>query len=553
MRKSFIISAMAVVFAACGQKVAEPVPFEVVPQPMEVSLGQGAFKVVPEFNIEESVPAEAAERIAEFQQRISQATGKKARAGEAFDFYADPTLGPEEYAIDITAERVIVRAATYNGFIFAIQTLKQMMPVEIYGTGRIKGGIALQEASIKDAPRFAYRGMHLDPCRHFWSIDEVKKYLDIMAVYKLNRFHWHLTEDQGWRMEIKKYPKLTEVGAWRNGTVIRKNWDTNDGIRYGGFYTQEEMREVVAYAAKLGITVIPEIDLPGHMVAALTAYPELGCTGGPYEVWTRWGVSEEVLCVGKEETFTFLENVLTEVMDIFPSEYIHIGGDECPKTRWAECPLCQARMKELGIREKNPVKAGQLLQNYVTARIQKFLADHGRKVIGWDEILEGELAPGATIMSWRGTQGGIQAAKSDMDAIMTPSSDGLYFDHYQTRELDKEPFGIGGYAPIDKVYSYDPYNGVPEEAQHHILGVQANLWTEYIATPEHLEYMLLPRLAALSEVQWCQVGDKDYGRFSKAMDRQASLYEFLGYTYCRAFWGETGLAGVEPAEPAAEN
>jgi hexosaminidase len=288
--------------------------------------------------------------------------------------------------------------------------MKQMLPVEIYGSAKAKGDWSLPFVSIMDSPRFAYRGLLLDCCRHFFPVEEVKKVLDLMAIHKMNRLHWHLTEDQGWRIEIKKYPKLTEIGAYRNGTQIFRRNET-DGKRYGGFYTQEQLRDVVAYAAERGITIIPEVDLPGHMVAALASYPELGCTGGPYEVMQRWGGMPDVLCVGKEETFTFLEDVLTEVMDIFPSEYINIGGDECPKIRWKECPRCQARIKKLGLKDTKEFSKEHYLQNYVTARIQKFINDHGRKIIGWDEILEGELAPGATVMSWRGTKGGIKAVE----------------------------------------------------------------------------------------------------------------------------------------------
>ena len=332
-------------------------------------------------------------------------------------------------------------------------------------------------------------------------------------------------------MEIKKYPKLTEIGAFRNGTVIKKDWGSNDGIRYGGYYTQDQMKDIVAYAAGLGITVIPEIDLPGHMMGVLAAYPELGCTGGPYEVWTRWGVSEQVLCPGKEAMFSFLEDVFTELMDIFPSEYIHIGGDECPKTEWEKCPACQARIKQLGIKADGQHSAEQFLQSYVTARVQKFLNDHGRRIIGWDEVLEGELAEGATVMSWRGTEGGIKASAMGFDVIMTPNTY-CYFDYYQSEDQDKEPFGIGGFLPWDKVYSYEPLEGLNDSQQKHILGVQANLWTEYVATPEHLEYMLLPRMNALSEVQWCEPENKDIERFKAAMEAESfKIFDILGYNY----------------------
>ena len=313
--------------------------------------------------------------------------------------------------------------------------------------------------------------------------------------------------------------------------MVKKDWNSNDGVRYGGYYTQEQMRDIVAYAESLGITVIPEIDLPGHMMGALAAYPHLGCTGGPYEVWTRWGISDQVLCPGKEDMFKFLEDVFTELMDIFPSEYIHIGGDECPKSEWEKCPECQARIKELGIKATKGHTAEQYLQNYVTARVQKFLNDHGRKIIGWDEILEGDLAKGATVMSWRGVKGGIQASSMGFDVIMTPNTY-CYFDYYQSQDMEKEPFGIGGDLPLEKVYGYEPLEGLDAEQQKHILGVQANLWTEYIATPEHLEYMLLPRLDALSEIQWCDPSRKDVERLKTALkDNLFKIYDTMGYNY----------------------
>ena len=397
--------------------------------------------------------------------------------------------------------------------------------------------------------------MHLDASRHFWSIEETKRYLDIMTAFKLNTFHWHLTDDQGWRIEIKAYPRLTEVAAWRDGTVVKKEWGTTDGIRYGGYYTQDELREVVAYAAARGITVIPEIDLPGHMVAALAAYPELGCTGGPYEVWQRWGVAKDILCAGNDAVFTFLEGVLTEVMDVFPSHYIHIGGDECfggdaePERPdpWDVCPKCAARMRALGIR-KGP-EAKHYLQNYVTSRVQKFINSKGRDIIGWDEILEGDLAPGATVMSWRGVSGGIKAAQKGFDAVMTPYNY-VYFDYYQSRERDKEPFGIGGHLPLEDVYAYEPFDGLAPGTEDHILGVQANLWTEYIPTPEHLEYMLLPRMCALSEIQWCDANRKDYDRFCTSLDHTFEILDAMGVNYCLDYKGLIGF-DRQPARDSA--
>ncbi len=546
MKKVISIIALALLFASSSARTKEvATTVNVIPYPQSVEVEKGAFKGAgANFNCDPAIDAKSQEIIKEFAGRLSLVSGrissyatpvgleKDCSKAKGFIFLKDSGLAEEEYSIAICKSGCTVRASSYNGFLYALQTLKQLTSVSIFGDKPDPAEKFLFPCvKIQDKPRFGYRGMHLDCSRHFFSVEEVKKYLDVMALYKLNRFHWHLTDDQGWRAEIKKYPKLTEVGAFRNGTVIKKDWGSNDGIRYGGYYTQDQMREVVAYAAKLGIVVIPEVDLPGHMMGVLAGYPELGCTGGPYEVWTRWGVSPEVLCPGKEGMFTLLEDVFTELMDIFPSEYIHIGGDECPKTEWEKCPDCQARIKALGIKADEHHTAEQYLQSYVTERVQKFLNDHGRKIIGWDEVLEGELAKGATVMSWRGTAGGIKASSMGFDVIMTPNTY-CYFDYYQSPDQDKEPFGIGGNLPLEKVYGYEPFDGLDAGQQKHILGVQANLWTEYIATPEHLEYMLLPRMTALSEVQWCKPEDKNPDRFKAALQAESfKIFDILGYNY----------------------
>lgn len=539
-----ILASVCLVAASCA-KVPEP---RIIPCPESIEVQNGKFKVA-------GVPVKADATLDEaslqwantFAQRLTTVTGKKTEVnadakGKCIEFVLNKELAPEEYYLDVTPEGVKIQASSVDGFRFATQSIGQMLPAAYFGKTAASGANwVLPCVSIKDKPRFAYRGMHLDVARHFFDVSEVKRYLDVMAAYKLNRFHWHLTEDQGWRIEIKKYPKLTETGAWRDSTMIGKNWDEFDHTRYGGFYTQEEIKDVVAYAADLGITVIPEIDLPGHMVAAMTSYPELGCTGGPYTVRPVWGIADEVLCPGKETTFEFIEGVLDEVMEMFPSEYIHIGGDECPKKAWAICPACQKRIKELGLKSDSKHTAEQYLQNYVTARVQKYLNDHGRKIIGWDEILEGKLAEGATVMSWRGSEGGIQAAKQGFDVIMTPN-DYMYFDHYQSDSLSLEPLAIGGYLPVEKVYQCEPCAGIPAEAQSHVLGVQANLWTEYIPTVEHLEYMLLPRMSALSEVQWCQPENKNYERFKESMISHAfEIFDAMGMTYSRDVLGQYGL------------
>ena len=553
--KHTLLTLLTLTLAVACSENKQPQPFSVIPMPNDVTLVEGSFNVTgAPVTCDENLDEASAKAIQGFVNTLETVTGKVGKKGKGGEihFGLNPNLGAEEYFLQVKPDGVNVEASAFGGFFYAIQTLKQMLPAEVYGGKKAHAAWLLPCVTILDAPRFDYRGIHMDPCRHFWTIEETKRYIDIAAAYKLNRLHWHLTEDQGWRMEIKKYPKLTEVGGWRNGTCIGKDFDSNDGIRYGGFYTQDEMREIVAYAAERNITVIPEVDLPGHMVAALAAYPELGCTGGPYEVWTRWGISEDVLCVGKEETFTFLEDVLTEVMDIFPSEYIHIGGDECPKVRWEECPLCQARIKSLGLKAHGDITAEQELQCYVTARIQKFLNDYGRKIIGWDEILEGDLAEGATVMSWRGTQGGIEAARRGFDVVMTPNSH-MYIDYYQSQERDKEPLCIGGLVTVEKLYSYEPFEGMTPGTEDHILGVQANLWTEYITTPEFLEYMLLPRMCALSEVQWCDADRKDFVRFDASLDHTFKMLDVMGYTYAKHVRGIIGLPGHEqPARSEEE-
>ncbi len=554
--KRFLCLLSVLAAVACAKP--RPQAFQVIPMPADVTLSDGSFSVKGvAVAIDPAMDEASRKAVGRFVSALEKATGVKTKTGEGgIRFSVNPNLAAEQYSIDVKAEGATVEASALNGFVYACETLKQMLPAAIYGDKKAKADWVLPLVSILDQPRFDYRGMHLDCSRHFWSVEETKRYLDVMTAYKLNRLHWHLTDDQGWRMEIKAFPLLMEVSAYRNGTVVKKDWGSNDGIRYGGYYTKEEMKDIVAYAAERGITVIPEVDLPGHMVAALAAYPELGCTGGPYEVWTRWGVAKDILCAGNEQIFTFLEGVLKEVIEVFPSEYIHIGGDECfggdaepdRPDPWDVCPKCTAKMRELGIR-KGP-GAKHLLQNYVTDRVQQFLNANGRKVIGWDEVLQGNLAEGATVMSWRGVEGGIEAAEKGFDAIMTPSTH-LYFDYYQSQERDKEPFGIGGYLPLEKVYGYEPFDGLKPGTEDHILGVQANLWTEYIATPEHLEYMLLPRMCALSEIQWCEADEKDYDRFCTSLQHTFQMLDAMGVNYCLDYRGEIGM-DRQPARSAEE-
>ena len=544
--KKFLSALFALALAAsCTSLDPKEYGIDVVPYPNEVSLKAGSYKVAGAvFHYDGNMDALSVQAVTDFADRLSRVTGKQSLVSEGhsrtgINFVVDPALAPEEYSLVVNRKAVIIKASALNGFIYAIQTVKQMLPEEIFSDSLDQDeDWKLKCVVIKDAPRFAYRGMHLDVSRHFWSVDEVKRYLDVMQVHKLNRFHWHLTDDQGWRIEIKKYPRLTEKGAVRKETLVghlQPKDNVFDGTPYGEglFYTQDQIREVVAYAAARGITVIPEIDLPGHMVAALACYPELGCTSGPYEVWPMWGVADDVLCPGNEKTFEFIENVLSEVADLFPSEYIHIGGDECPKVRWEKCPKCQARIKALGLEADERHSAEYFLQSYVTERVEAFLATRGKRIIGWDEILEGKLAPDATVMSWRGISGGLEAARLGHDAIMTPNSY-LYFDYYQSENQDAEPLAIGGYLPVSKVYSYEPFEeGMTEEEKSHIIGVQANLWTEYITTESQLEYMLLRRLAALSEVQWCQPQNKNWERFEDCVDDVCDIYDQMGYNYAR--------------------
>ena len=544
---------MAAGIALCSCGSHDP-QIAIVPYPNHLETGRGTYRVTDRPVTCDSRTDERTQRaVVGFAARLATVTGgtnpvtvADEMPASGIRFVTDESLPAEGYELNVDGEGIEVRASQFPGFLYALQSLEQLLPAAVYGTEPAPDAAwEVPCVKIADAPRFAYRGMHLDVARHFFSVDEVKRYIDVMAIHKLNTLHWHLTDDQGWRIEIKRYPELTAVGSIRKATVVRKEWGTYDGTPYGGFYTQDEIRDVVKYAADRGVTVIPEIDLPGHMLAALTAYPELGCTGGPYEVWGRWGVADDVLCPGREKTFEFLEGVLTEVMELFPSEYIHIGGDECPKVRWEKCPRCQAKIRQLGLKDDGEHTAEHYLQSYVTDRIGKFLAQHGRRIIGWDEILEGRAPSDAVVMSWRGSEGGIAAAKLGHDVIMTPNSH-FYFDYYQSLDTDAEPFGIGGYIPMEQVYSYDPaFPELTPEQQKHILGVQANLWTEYVLSDEHLEYMLLPRLAALSEVQWCLPETKDWNRFIGSF-RMDEIYSQMGYEFAKHIFGVTASYAVDP-------
>lgn len=508
--------------------------YRVVPLPQEITLTQEKpFILNKEVSINYPKGNALLKRNAAFlSEYIKETTGlelkvessEKSTRGNTITLCLDKSiLNKEGYELTVTSQNVQIKGGTANGVFYGIQTLRKSIPVAT------TSAITLPTVNIKDEPRFGYRGMHLDVGRHFFPVEFIKEYIDLLALHNMNTFHWHLTEDQGWRIEIKKYPKLTEIGSKRKCTVIGKNTKEYDNTPYEGFYTQEQAREIVKYAKERYITVIPEIDLPGHMLAALASYPELGCTGGPYEVATRWGIFDDVLCIGNPKSLEFLKDVFTEIMDIFPSTYIHIGGDEAPRTQWKTCPKCQALIKDKGLKADRNHTAEDKLQSYCMTEIEKFLNSKGRKIIGWDEILEGDVAPNATVMSWRGVSGGIKAAQMGHDVIMTPNTY-AYFDYYQTADTRNEPLAIGGYLPVEKVYEMEPVPAsFTAEQKKHILGAQANVWTEYIPTTRQVEYMVLPRMAALAEVQWTQPEKKDYKDFSTRLVRLMHVYDQYGW------------------------
>lgn len=434
--------------------------------------------------------------------------------------------GDEGYSVTVTPRGIEIAGKTAAGVFYGIQTLRKALPM---GTGLT--GIALPPAQVASSPRFGYRGMHLDCSRHFFGVETVKHYIDMMALHGMNRLHWHLTDDQGWRIEIKKYPRLAEVGGWRKTTVLGHNSPVYDGVPYGGYYTQEEIRDIVNYAASRYITIIPEIDMPGHMLGALAAYPQLGCTGGPYDVGCSWGVFDDILCMGKDETLQFVYDVLDEVMQLFPGEYIHIGGDESPRVRWENCPLCQQRIKELGIQAEGKQSAEARLQGWFTTQVQKYLTRHGRRIIGWDELLGCDVDASATIMSWTGAEPGAKGAKLGHDVIMTPNTP-MYFDHYQTKNYWDEPTSFGGCATLKMVYDFEPVAAdLPADKRHHILGAQANMWTEYVTCEAQINYQVLPRMAALAELQWLSPELKDYPDFKQRLARLVEIYKHYGWNY----------------------
>ena len=550
IRRALGFLAGLALLASCAQRNEVTANYDVIPLPQEVvPAGEDAdgFKLDTETIITYAAGDSAMERNAELlAEYLEELTGIKPTLSDNGGAQSNAIVlmsnleneNPEAYSMTVTPELITINGATAAGTFYGIQTLRKSVPE----SGQL--AVTFPSVTINDAPRFSYRGAMLDVSRHFFPVDSVKRFIDMLALHNINRFHWHLSEDQGWRIEIKSRPLLTEVGSVRKGTCIGHDFNTSDSIPYGGFYTQDEAREIVKYAADRHITVIPEIDMPGHMLAALTSYPELGCTGGPYDLWQRWGVSEEVLCAGNDSVLSFIDDVLGEITEIFPSEYIHVGGDECPKVRWKECAKCQAKARQLGLKNDAAGTVEEKLQSYLIHHASDFLTSRGRKMIGWDETLEGGLAPGAIVMSWRGEDGAKHAARQGHDAIMTPTSY-MYFDYYQTRDRENEPDAIGGYVPVEKVYSFNPVPDdlTPEESKH-IIGVQANLWTEYIPIFSQVEYMELPRMAALSEVQWSQPEKRDFKSFSRRVPQLINQYRNQGYRYATHIFDVQGT--LEP-------
>ena len=527
-----LILAILLNLFSCKAEVIRP-EVQIIPQPLSLINMEGTFSIGSQTKIlinserpeMRKVTAVLSQRLENFFGISNEIlfSGAPEKKSIFLKLNTAMQVGKEAYHLTVSPKGILVESPSPNGLFYGVQSLLQLMPP----LKKKLSEVVIPSVEITDAPRFAWRGLLLDVGRHFMPKEFILKYLDYMAIHKFNTFHWHLTEDQGWRIEIKKYPRLTEVGSVRKETLVgHYGSKTYDNTPVGGFYTQEEVKEIVAYAAGRFITVVPEIEMPGHSLGALTAYPELGCTGGPYEVATTWGVFDDVYCAGKEETYAFLQDVLTEVIPLFPGEYLHIGGDECPKTRWAKCPLCKQKMKDEGLKTEHE------LQSYFVQRMEKFLNQNGKKLIGWDEILEGGLAPNAAVMSWRGEKGGIAAAKEHHNVVMTPG-EYCYLDHYQA-DPKNEPLAIGGFLPLKKVYSYEPVPaGLSEEEAKYILGAQGNVWTEYLKSPEQVEYMTFPRAAALAEVIWSPKGPKDFDNFKIRLKRLAKVYDILGINYCK--------------------
>ena len=519
---------------------------QVIPQPNSINMQKGAPFLLQNSTVITYTAGEDMQRNAAFlSQWINEMThikpavdAAKGKAKSVISLVIDPKAkginNNEGYAISINARGIVVRGRTAAGVFYGCQTLRKSLPV--LKSNDANAVVEMPAANINDAPRFAYRGIHLDCSRHFFPASFVKKYIDMIALHNMNRFHWHLTDDQGWRFAVDKYPKLATIASQRNGTMVNHCANVIDHTPYGGYYTDAEIKDIVKYAADRHITIIPEIDMPGHMMAVLAAYPELGCTGGPYETAMRWGIFEDILCAGNPRSYDFVKAVLDKVCDLFPSKYIHIGGDEAPRTRWEKCPKCQAVIAKEGIVAKDGKSKEALLQGFFTRKVQAYLESKGRDVIGWDELLDCDVDTSATIMSWRGSEPGAKGAKLGHDVIMTPMPH-CYFDFYQSKDIVNEPVAIGNFLDVAKVYAMQPVaDGLSPEAAKHIIGVQANVWTEYIGCPEQVEYMILPRMAALSEVQWMPEKQKSFDAFKKRATSFRRIYDLYGWTVAPHLW-----------------
>lgn len=518
MKQTLLCAAALLVFFTGFAQQKQPA-ISIIPEPVSIETLEG--QVLINAQTKYFTNSESAEKIAQlFAEFVEANYGIVLQKGTMQNSYLifsdDDVPAKEGYQLTVARNKIVLQGQ-HAGMFYGMQTLLQLL------NGDVKGKLTVPGVLVRDEPRFAYRGLMLDVSRHYFPLSYIKHYIDIMARYKMNRFHWHLTDDQGWRIEIKQFPRLQSIASQRKESPVKRTAE-KDGTPHGGIYTQEEVKEIVAYAAERYITVIPEIEMPGHAQAALAAYPDLGCTGGPYEVSTHWGVHKEVFCAGNDSVFTFLERVLDEVIPLFPGQYIHIGGDECPKDRWKTCAKCQARIKAQNLKDEHE------LQSYFIQRMEKYVNRKGKRIIGWDEILEGGLAPDATVMSWRGEEGGLAAAKQKHDVIMTPNTY-LYLDYYQAAPAT-EPHAFGGYLPLDKVYSYEPYPAsLTKDEQQYIKGVQGNLWTEYIGNGPYVDYMVYPRALALSEIQWSPASKKNFARFSDKLPKELAAMEALGVNF----------------------
>jgi hexosaminidase len=529
---NYLLFLIISLFFSCKQETIQLKEIGIIPKPLFQEMNKGVFVLDENIRfISDTELNQVSNYLKLYIEENYQVSFTPQKESKKIVFTSNDTISNEEgYELKIGENSILIASKNSKGAFYAVQSLLQLMPIKSNGLA-----IAIPCLELQDEPQFKYRGMHLDVGRHFFSVDFIKKYIDLMARLKMNTFHWHLTEDQGWRIEIKKYPKLQEIAAFRNETLVghyNNQPHQFDGKKYGGFYTQEQIKEVVAYANTRQVTIIPEIEMPGHSQAAIAAYPALGCTGEQVEVATKWGVFDEVYCP-KESTFKFLEDVIDEVVTLFPGKYIHIGGDEAPKTNWKRCAHCQRLIKEKGLKDEHG------LQSYFIARMEKYINTKGKQIIGWDEILEGGLAPNATVMSWRGTSGAIEAAKEGHDVILTPGSH-CYFDHYQSED-ENEPLAIGGFLPLEKVYHFNPIpKELTEEESKYVLGAQGNVWTEYMKTEKQVEYMAFPRVVALSEVVWSSPENKNYSDFINRLEQYQKRLDQLDVNYANHMYSVIG-------------